>query len=299
MRFWAFILCVVAFWASPVHAEDSKKAECASAYEKSQEFRTQNKLQKARELLVVCAETSCPTFVQTDCSQWLTEVDKDMPSIVIVAKDKSGAEVTAVKVTIDGEVIASELDGKSITVDPGKHKLHFEMEGASPVDQPLIARQGEKDREIKVNFRAGSDEKEDSSPYAGTRKDTGEQPPAEGEKTGPGPLRLPAYIAGGVGAAGLIGFAVFGIMASGSQSDLENSGCKPNCSQSDVDSIKTKYLIANISLGVGIVGIGAGVTMFLLSQPKSNKPSDETALRPSFNFHPVHGGGYATMSGRF
>lgn len=298
MRFWAFILCVVSFWASPARAEDSKKAECASAYEKSQEFRTQNKLQKARELLVICAETSCPTFVQTDCAQWLTEVDKDMPSIVIVAKDKDGADVTAVKVSIDGELVTSELDGKPITIDPGKHKLHLEMEGAAAVDQPLVARQGEKDRQVKVSFRPGAEEKEDNSPYAKGSADTGEQPPIEEEKKGPGPLRIPAYIAGGVGAAGLISFAAFGIMASGSQSDLENSGCKPNCSTSEVDSIKTKYLIANISLGVGIVGIGAGVTMFFLSQPKG-KPSDDTALLPRFDFHPVHGGGYATMSGRF
>jgi hypothetical protein len=299
MRFWAFILCLVSFWASPVRAEDSKKAECASAYEKSQEFRTQNKLQKAHELLVICAEASCPTFVQTDCAQWLTEVQKDMPSIIIVAKDKEGAAVTAVKVSIDGELVTSELDGKAITVDPGKHKLHFEMEGASPVDQPLIARQGEKERQIKVSFRPGAEDKEDSSPYAGGATDKGDQPPAEDEKKGPGPLRLPAYIAGGVGAAGLISFAVFGIMASGAQSDLEASGCKPNCSQSDVDSIKTKYLIANISLGVGIVGIGAGVTMFFLSQPKSDKPSDESAKKPRFDFAALPGGGYATMSGRF
>lgn len=298
MRFWAFILCVVTFWASSVRAEDSKKAECASAYEKSQEFRTQNKLQKARELLVVCAEPSCPTFVQTDCAQWLAEVDKDMPSIVIVAKDKDGEAVTAVKVSIDGELVASELDGKAITVNPGKHKLHFEMEGVSPVDQPLIARQGEKDREIKVSFRPGAEDKADSSPYAGGAADAGDQPPAEDEKKGPGPLRLPAYIAGGVGAAGLISFAVFGIMASGAQSDLEGSGCKPNCSPSEVDSIKTKYLIANISLGVGIVGIGTGVTLFFLSQPKS-KPSDDTAKKPSFDFAALPGGGYATMSGRF
>src|SRR5689334_4604526 len=154
MRFWAFILCVGALlWSAPALADDAHKAECASAYEKSQEFRTQNKLQKAQELLVVCAEKSCPTFVQTDCAQWLTEVQNDLPTIIVTAKDKDGADVTAVKVSIDGEVVATELDGKAIVVDPGKHKMRFEMEGTPPVDQPLIAKQGEKDREIKVSFR--------------------------------------------------------------------------------------------------------------------------------------------------
>jgi hypothetical protein len=298
MKFWVFVLCAVGIvWASPARAEDSKKAACASAYEKSQEFRTQNKLQKAQELLVICAEPSCPTFVQTDCAQWLTEVQKDMPSIIIVAKDKDGAEVTAVKVLIDGEVVASELDGKAILIDPGKHKLRFEMEGAPSVDQPIVAKQGEKDRQIKVSFRPQAAEKEAPNPYAGAA-DTGTEPPPEEDRTGPGPLRIPAYIAGGVGAAGLISFALFGIMASGAQSDLENSGCKPNCSQSEVDSIKSKYMIANISLGVGIVGLGAGVTMFFLSQPKK-KPNDEESKKPRFDLAALPGGGYATMSGRF
>lgn len=299
MRVWALILCVgTLLFAESARADDAHKSECASAYEKSQEFRTQNKLQKARELLEVCAEASCPTFVQTDCAQWLEEVQKDQPTIIVTAKDKDGADVTAVKVSIDGEVVATELDGKAIVIDPGKHKLRFELEGVAPVDMPFIAKQGEKDRSVKVSFRPKGAEGDNEAPPASPYKD--EVTPGADEKTsGPGPLRLYAYIAGGVGAVGLISFTAMGLMASGAQTDLENSGCKPNCSQSEVDSIRTKYLIANISLGVGIAGIGTGVALFILSQPKSSKPSDEASMRPQFNFSPVRGGGYATLSGRF
>jgi hypothetical protein len=112
-------------------------------------------------------------------------------------------------------------------------------------------------------------------------------------------LRLPAYIAGGVGALGLVGFVAFGVMGKSQENDLRDRGCAPNCPKEDVDSAKTKYLLADISLGVGIVGIGAGVTLFILSMPKSDKPSDEAVLGPHFDFAPVRGGGYATMSGRF
>ena len=299
MRLFAFLVCAAALLlGAPVHAENSHKAECASAYEKSQEFRTQNKLQKAEELLVVCAEQSCPTFVQTDCAQWLTEVQKDLPTIIISAKDKDGADVTAVKVSIDGDVVATELDGKAIPIDPGRHKLRFEIEGAPPVDQPIIAKQGEKDREVKVSFRPSQSE-EVKSPYPAPAAEGKDAPPAESDQAKPSPLRLYSYIAGGVGAAGIASFAVFGIMGKSEQSDLESRGCKPNCPQSDVDAAKTKLLIANISLGVGIAGLGTGVALFILSQPKAKPSDDEAALHPRFDVRPLRGGGYATVSGSF
>jgi len=296
------LLLFVAFvlFSASARAEDSHKAECAAAYEKSQEFRAQNKLRKAEELLKVCAEASCPTFVQTDCSQWLTEVQKDLPSIVIVAKDKEGADVTAVKVSIDGEVVATELDGKSISIEPGRHRLRFEIEGAPPVEQPIIAKQGEKDREVKVSFRQAEAE-EASNPYP-AHKDEGEQaPPAEEEKPkSPNKLRLYSYIAGGVGAAGIIGFGVFAIMGKSQQSDLESRGCAPNCPKDETDAAKTKLLIANISLGVGIAGLGTGVVLFILSQPKADKPANDEALRrPRLDLGALPGGGYATVSSRF
>lgn len=301
MRFSAFLLAVVALlFGATARADDSHKAECASAYEKSQEFRTQNKLQKAQELLVVCAEASCPTFVQTDCAQWLTEVQKDQPTIVVAAKDKNGADVTAVKVSIDGDVVATELDGKPIPIDPGRHKLRFEMEGVPAVEQPIIAKQGEKDREVKVSFRQ-SDAEDVPAAYPKAESTAKELPPAdEGTQKKTNTLRLASYIAGGVGAAGLIGFTVFGLMGKSEQADLESRGCAPNCPKSDTDSAKSKYLIADISLGVGIAGLGTGVALFLLSQPKSNKSSDdETAMRPRFNFKPLRGGGFASLSGQF
>src|SRR6201992_2076638 len=71
-------------------AEDSKKAQCASAYEKSQELRAAGSLKAAHDMLVVCAQDFCPGFVQSDCAQWLTEVQRDLPTIVVVAKDKAG-----------------------------------------------------------------------------------------------------------------------------------------------------------------------------------------------------------------
>jgi hypothetical protein len=111
-------------------AEDPKKAECAAAYEKSQEQRASGKLREARESLVVCSQAVCPAFVQSDCVQWLTEVQHDMPTVVISAKDKNGEDTVAVHVTLDGEVLMQQLDGTATPINPGMHKFRFELEGA-------------------------------------------------------------------------------------------------------------------------------------------------------------------------
>jgi hypothetical protein len=277
------------------HAEDSKKAQCAAAYEKSQELRAAGSLKAANESLVVCAQEFCPAFVQTDCAQWLTEVQRELPTIVFVAKDKTGEDTSAVAVSMDGAELMKQLDGKAIIIDPGPHTFRFELEGAEPVEQQVVIRQGQKDRVIAVSFAPPGAEAPGDSPYAGAKAPAGAD---AGESNGPGPLRTYAYIAGGVGAAGIIGFAVLGAIGKAEENDLRDSGCSPNCSRSDTDAIKTKYIVADVLLGVGIAGLGTGVALFFLSQPKKEEPKD-TAGGLKFDVRAAPGAAFATVDGRF
>jgi hypothetical protein len=245
-------------------------------------------------MLVICAQDFCPGFVQTDCAQWLTEVQRELPTYVVVAKDKAGEDTTHVSVTVDEQEIAKELDGKAVAIDPGPHKFHFELEGADPVDQQIVIRQGQKDRVIAVSFAPAGSDAPGESPYAAPANAKGDTGPTA--RTGPGPLRPYAYIAGGVGAAGLLGFAIVGGIGKGEESDLRDKHCAPNCSRSDTDAIKTKYIVADVLLGVGIAGLGAGVALFFLSQPKQEEPA-QTGLH--FDVKGAPGAAFATVDGRF
>ena len=103
----------------------------------------------------------------------------------------------------------------------------------------------------------------------------GSASPDGGEDTGTrsGSLKPYAYIAGGVGALGLVTFAVFGSMSRATHSDLEDScpgGVCPPERQDDIDKGKSQQTIANIGLAVGLVGIGAGVTLFVLDEKRSS-----------------------------
>jgi hypothetical protein len=287
-------LLVPSLLAGAVRAEDSKKAQCASAYEKSQELRAAGSLKSAHDMLVQCAQDYCPSFVQSDCAQWLTEVSRDLPTIVVVAKDKSGEDTTAVTVTMDGAPFLSQLDGKAVSVDPGPHTFRFELADVDPIEQQIVIRQGQKDRVVAVSFAPAASEAVGPSPYATAAK--GEGAPEGADRMGPGPLRLYSYIAGGIGAAGLIGFAVVGGIGKAQENDLRDQHCAPNCSKSDTDAIKTKYIVADVLLGVGIAGVGTGVTLFFLSQPKK-EPPQTGKLR--FDVRAAPGAAMATVGGKF
>jgi hypothetical protein len=87
-------------------------------------------------------------------------------------------------------------------------------------------------------------------------------------------LRPFAYVAGGVGVAGLATFAIFGLMSNSTFSDLQSAcpsshgGCSPSAGKSDeISSGQTQQLVANIGLVAGLVGVAAGATLFILSMP--------------------------------
>jgi len=107
-------------------------------------------------------------------------------------------------------------------------------------------------------------------------------------------LRPYAYVAGGVGVAGLALFGIFGAMEKSTFSSLQSSCpgnvCPPDKS-SDISSGKSQQLVANVALGVGIAGVAAGATLFVLSLGghSSSTPAAGTALVVSPNFVGLRG----------
>jgi hypothetical protein len=98
------------------------------------------------------------------------------------------------------------------------------------------------------------------------------------------PMRTWAYVAGGVGVAGLATFGIFGAMSSSKYSSLDSTcpdhQCPPGA-QDDISSGKTFQTIANVGLAVGIVGLGAGTALFILggSGDKERQSQGATRLR--------------------
>jgi hypothetical protein len=90
----------------------------------------------------------------------------------------------------------------------------------------------------------------------------------------PGPPRTLAYVAGGVGLAGLATFTIFGLMNNAKYDSLEEACTAGRCPADRVDDIdtgRTYQTVANVGLAVGVVGLGAGVTLFVLSRDSGSE----------------------------
>ena len=123
------IVLAAGILASSGKARADAKQECAAAYVQTQALRDAAKLGEARKNAVACSAADCPGFIVKDCTQWLAQIDARMPSVVFEVRDASGAETSAVEVTLDGKPWLAALDGKAKAVDPGRHTLRYEHRG--------------------------------------------------------------------------------------------------------------------------------------------------------------------------
>ena len=288
--------------------ENPTKAECAQAYESSQESRAAGHLQETRQKLSVCARSECPSFVQKDCSRWLQEVERELPRVVVQATGLGSDEASSVSVKIDGNAIPDALGGSAVTLDPGRHELVAERPGHEPLTRVIVAQQGVQNRTVTLDF-AEALPPPPPSPPADEPRDVSPESSSS--------LRPYAYVAWGVGAIGLGAFAMLGTLGRADEQalkdDCPNATTDPAlvspgvCYKADVDERKDdyekKFLFADVGLVTGIVGIAAGTTLFILSATDGSSTAaaqrSEQSARWQFDVAPTTGGAYASVAGAF
>ena len=276
-----------------VPAQAVTKKECVAAHVDAQRLRKEAKLSAAREKLLVCANDACMKAVRKDCLTWLDEVGSSMPTVVVVAKDASGAETFEVNVYVDDELVAEGLDGKAIEIDPGTHTIRYEIEGSDPIEEEVLIREGERNKTLEVSFASEEEPPPAAEPEPSSSMSMSTDDVTKDQASGP---PIVAYALGGLGVVALGGAGFFWLSSQSDTSELDDSGCEPRCKQSDVDSIKQKRLIGDVLLGVGVVSIGVAGYLYVSHESSKKKTA---ARAPHFDVAPLPGGGYATVRGRF
>jgi hypothetical protein len=277
--------------AGPGLARGADREACFSAAESAQKLRAQGHLVESRERLRVCSQQSCPVAVRGDCTTWLSEVDAELPSIVVQARDAAGNDLSDVRVIVDGKTLTDHLAGLPLELDPGSHVLRFERSGAEPVQRSLIVVAGQKARVIEARMLA-----QGASPGA---PDVAEGPAASPATATPGSsfwstTPLPVLVLGGVAAAGLVGTAVFWTWGRVDYASLRGS-CSPACSPSSVGGVRTKLVVGDVSLGVAAVALGIGAWLELTHGHAA--PSDPKSA--TLVVQPQPGGGVVGLAGGF
>lgn len=271
--------------------------KCYASYENAQQLRNKGDLVAAREELRVCADPACPAAVTTDCGPWLNAVEASLSTVTFMVRDEKGADLEDVTVKMDGKPIATKLDGKAVPVNAGVHTFTFSAIGRNDEEKKITVHEGEKARAIDVTLSpAGSSTREDEAPKGTKGKN----------------LAAPFFVLGGVGVVGFGMFGVFGGLGLAAKSDAEDT-CAPNCSDDEVSGIKTDFLVADVSMGIGaaalvgatIVGIvwATGTTSCDPAKDtdcKAAKSEDASAPRlRSAGVAPLPGGAALVVGGTF
>lgn len=249
--------CAVAFvaLASPASAragEPDRVAACADAAERGQELRSARKLVDARPLFVACAQRECPTAVRDSCVEWLAELDRRLPSIVVSAKDPDGRDVGGVVVTLDGAALPATVTSTAYAVDPGPHRLRAEAPGREPASEDVILREGEPLRVLSLVLPAAES--------AGAHRD--------GSRHGDRPFPVVPVVLGATSLVALGAFAFFGATGASDYRGLERT-CAPDCASARADGVRTKFLIADVALVVAVVsGVAAGA-LLVFDRPRA------------------------------
>jgi hypothetical protein len=269
----AFVLPASAFAQTSSAGDGDGKRECAAQHEQAQVLRNGGRLIESVAAMRSCSQQSCPAAVREDCVQWFEEVKRSIPSVVVTARSGELDQVD-VRVSIDGKLALSHLDGQPLELNPGAHKFRFECPGFEPVERQVLLSPGEKLRPISVSFAEPQESEAGSAglePAPVTRAVLRPSPKARSSVP---PL---AYVAAATALAGAAGFAAFGLWGLDRRSELESS-CRPACEASQVRSVRTKFLLADISLGVSLAAtVTAGVLYF--SKPSSSAPPTERSAQ--------------------
>jgi hypothetical protein len=165
----------------------------------------------------------------------------------------------ASKVSVDGEELRHAAWGEPVPIAAGGTEIVVETPGRSPVRRTITLAAGQKSQ-VTIDAQPP----ETTAPVAQTAP--AEAPPEHGSWS----PRTWAYVAGGVGAAGLVTFAVFGAMAQSTYNDLGDAchgGACPPAKADEISSGKTQETVANVGLAIGIVGLGVGAALFVFGKP--------------------------------
>lgn len=279
----AGLLVAAAFVAPPSRA--ASDPACGAAYEEAQLLRKRGELMAARDAAVACARASCPAVVRRDCTAWVAELERDIPSVIVIARDEATGDEGGGRVTVDGTVRPELVSGRAFSLDPGAHVFRVERPGSEPAEQTITIVRGDHDRVLRFVLRS---ERVEASRSANAKPPSAVAVAPQRAQ----PSYFPAVVAG-LGSLAIFGVAAgFGLTGRRELSDLRGS-CAPVCSDEQLDPVRTKLIVSDVAFGVGLVG--ALVTTFLIVSPPS---SSVRVGRSRVVITPTASGG-AVLSGAF
>jgi len=250
----------------PSAVADAAGELCIASFMAAQRARYAGQLLDARQHLIQCASSSCPSALRSQCGPWLTELRPLIPTIIVVAKDLLGRDTTDVRVSVDGQWVADKLDGLPIELDPGIHQLQFEHGGRVPFVRQVVLPQGKQNHEILVDFSRFEPRPEDTQP-------TILRPVA--------PLPTLAYVGLSVGAIGVLVGGSTGLIALSRAATLSDEcAAQEGCSRREIDEATGFAHASTIGFAVGGAGLVTALVTLLIAWPDDEPTHENVGFTP-------------------
>jgi len=220
-----------------------------------------------------------------------TQLGKLKPTVPTLTLVLPAAAPRGTFVTRNGEVLKGAALGLPLPVDPGEYVVVTHVPGAAERETKVSIQLGE-------NKRVALDVTQATAEPAAALAPTSPQPslspnsspaapPTSGHGTG---RKTAAYIAGGVGVAGIALGSVTGILVFSKKHTVSGNCSGATCNDAGLaaaNSGKNLALASDIGFGVGIAGLALG-TILLLS---SGSDTAEAERAHATNWQPVLVGG--------
>lgn len=205
--------------------------------------------------------------VLKEAPEHIAAIKPRIPKLAIKVPD----DVEGLSVTLDGEPIDPK-GAEEILVNPGSHKVEATADKRQAFTKVVTLGEGES-KSVLVEVPVIGEEK------APPPKD---EPTPSPVTTSSGPPTL-ALVAGGVGVLSLLASGGFMIARSSVKSDLDDAcgeggkSCPPD-REGAISSGRTYTTLTNVFLAIGVVGVGAGVVLYVTA-PKPTEKTPQTSVR--------------------
>jgi hypothetical protein len=300
----AFVLFGTLLATGPAVAAEPTTSDCLTAHDSSLKFSSAHQLRAERDQLLICAAASCPTEIRKECLQRVEQVNLAIPSIIFEVKDGAGNDLSSVKVTLDGKLLAERLDGTALAIDPGEHRVVFETAGQAPVEKHFVIREAQKDRREAITIgpiptpTSAAPAPAASPPVAlGVTPTSTLSPPAaprtvtyESVGDNGAAVRTLGYVLGGVGVVGIGIGAIFGLQMKSKISDRDTANaCSADSSCTTADAAHIDQLtkgarsdstISTISFVAGSGILVTGLVLVIAGLPSEPKSAHAIQMQP-------------------
>lgn len=179
-------------------------------------------------------------------------------------------------VSIDGVAVSSAAIGVRRAINPGAHDFAASANGYLSSSKTLTLAEGQ-EGSVALELQVDPNQQQ-VQPVLDTPQ------PVQVVVAAPARNRTPAYVAFGVGAAGLVVGGVSGALWLGKRSTL-----KANCENPDqcppeyadtVNAYDTLGIVSGVGFAVGVAGVATGVTLWVLDGSSKGATARGLVVRP-------------------